>query len=176
MKASRFPAGNGTAARPGRGSAVIPLRRRGGTGRGARPAAAPGEGRPAVRRIRVDVYRLAIAITLIYFVVTAINQEVVLTRLNRQLGSLESELETVRAQQAVLRERIAYLQSDSYIVQEARGRFGMAHPGEIRYVIIEDDRQSHAGDRDDPATPAARDAGGDPGAASGGEPDGAGGR
>src|SRR5690606_28428613 len=98
---------------------------------------APRGSRPAVRRLRIDVYRLAIVVTLIYFVVTAISQELVLNQLNRQLGGLESELDTVRVQQAVLQERIRYLQSDSYIVHEARGRFGMAHPGEIRYVIIE---------------------------------------
>ncbi|HEX6990198.1 MAG TPA: septum formation initiator family protein [Bacillota bacterium] len=148
MKGNRFPAG--TAARrrhePAR-SAVVPLRGR--SGQAAAPPEERAAARRAGRRLRVDIYRLVVFIAVVYVVVTAINQELVATRLNRQLGDLESELETVRAQQAALRERITYLQSDSYIVQEARGRFGMAHPGEIRYVIVEEDE---AGGESDPPT------------------------
>lgn len=157
----RFGRVRGEAARSSRGPAVVPLRRRSGAaaGQAGLPGAAADAGGPAgaaasrtvVRRVRIDGYRLAIAVTLIYFIVTFVNQELVMTRLNRQLGSLESELETVRVQQAVLQERIAYLESDSYIVQEARGRFGLAHPGEIRYVIVEDrgDGGAEGGGRED---------------------------
>lgn len=118
--------------RGGRSAVVVPLPAQG-------PARASSFVRKPARRLRFDPYRFVMVLALVYFLVTLVSQQLVIIRLNRQLAELESEIESVRAEQVSLQERIAYLQTDAYIIQEARGRFGLTRPGEIRYVTVEDD-------------------------------------
>ena len=127
-----------------RGAVVVPLPAQGPV-RAAAPARAP-----ARRRVRFDPYRLVMTLALVYFLVTLVSQQLVIIDLNRQLAELESEIDTVRAEQVALRERIAYLQTDAYIIQEARGRFGLTHPGEIRYVTVEGDDATVSTEAGDP--------------------------
>lgn len=103
-----------------------------------RPSDRPrGEYNQRRRKWRLDPYRLITALVFVYFVVTAVSQQLVIIKLQAQQAELQSQIETTKSQQAALRQRLAYLQTDDYIVQEARGRFGLAHPGEIHYRTID---------------------------------------
>ena len=112
-------------------------------------------GRNRRRRVRVDGYRLALAIALVYFVVTFVNQQLVLFDLRQQLSRLENEIATVQAERAALEQELRERRSDSYVLDQARDRFGLSRPGEIQYRTV-DVNEATVDDED--ATAAAADA------------------
>ena len=113
-------------------------------------------GRNRRRRVRVDGYRLALAIALVYFVVTFVNQQLVLFDLRQQLSRLENEIATVQAERAALEQELRERRSDSYVLDQARDRFGLSRPGEIQYRTV--DVNEATVDDDEDATAAAADA------------------
>lgn len=103
---------------------------------------APAQVRPSTagkpkRRLKVNVYRMVILVAIIYFIITFINQQIVLLELEKQLARLEVEIEAVNQEKMELRSRLQYLQSNEFIQEEARTRFGLAMPGEIQYVTLD---------------------------------------
>lgn len=106
----------------------------------------PAEPSPVPRRrLRINGYRLAIFVALIYFIVTVISQQVVLSDLQSRLNSIQVEIEAVKIQKAELQKRLEYYQSEEYIQDEARDRFGLALPGEIQYITLEEDEGADQG-------------------------------
>lgn len=102
-----------------------------------RPQQPRQEKAPPRRTLRVNGYRLAIVITVIYFVVSFINQQLVMMDLQSHLNRIEVDVEAITLQRAELQHRLDYFQSEEYIQDEARSRFGLGLPGEIQYVTIE---------------------------------------
>ncbi|MFZ5436403.1 MAG: FtsB family cell division protein [Bacillota bacterium] len=85
--------------------------------------------------------RFLLVVMTIYALYTVFNQQVKIVELRQEYSSVLKEIDYYTTKNAILQERIAYLQTDQYIEKAAREKLGLIFPGEVPYMtqITNDD-------------------------------------
>ncbi|WP_408955838.1 FtsB family cell division protein [Natroniella sp. ANB-PHB2] len=76
---------------------------------------------------------------IVLFLVLYINQYVQISRKNLRLEALEEEKQQVKRDELYLQIQISRLQSLARIEEVAKDEFNMVEPGEINYLMLEED-------------------------------------
>ncbi|HIQ64036.1 MAG: septum formation initiator family protein [Christensenellales bacterium] len=71
------------------------------------------------------------------FLIAAVVQRGQISRLRTELEEVRVEVQDAYSQMEELERRLSFTETDEYIEQEARRRFGLINPGEVRFVIEE---------------------------------------
>lgn len=71
------------------------------------------------------------------FLIAAVVQRGQISHLRTELEEVRVEVQDAYSQMEELERRLSFTETDEYIEQEARRRFGLINPGEVRFVIEE---------------------------------------
>ncbi|QSZ27563.1 septum formation initiator family protein [Aceticella autotrophica] len=87
-----------------------------------------------IKNKKLKLKPILIIIFLIYFVVTFFQQGITLNKLDKRYNEIKSKEATALNENKYLKDRIKYMQSDSFIEEEARQKLGLVKKGEIIYI------------------------------------------
>ena len=97
--------------------------------------------RGAKRGSRIFAYRKFYIAILLFLLVTASTYAVRIAALKAEEARAAVELEAAREKKAQLENELEHIDDPAYIEQQARTRLRMVKPGEIYYVLPEEDAE-----------------------------------
>jgi len=88
--------------------------------------------------------RFLLLVMMVYALYTVFNQQVKIVELRKEYSNVLKEIDYYTTKNALLQERIVYLQTDQYIEKAAREKLGLIFPGEVPYMTqITNDEDTH---------------------------------
>lgn len=86
------------------------------------------------RRVKPRFWVFMIAITLVVFCASFAVLQSRYAQGQRRLAQAQAERDTLQLQVNDLNDKLAFAQTDDYVIRTARDELGMILPGEVRYV------------------------------------------
>jgi len=79
---------------------------------------------------------VVLSLLLVYLVISFCSQFSKLTVMQRDVRSIQQQVQEMQQKNAVLRDELRLAQSDAYIEKTAREKIGLVKPGETRVVTV----------------------------------------
>lgn len=86
-------------------------------------------------RVRLRTVVLAVVLAAAALLIAALAHRGNMNRMQKELVDYQQQIKEANAEEETLRSRLEFMETDAYIAQEARQRFGYMAPEELRFYI-----------------------------------------